>query len=63
LALVEIKSHDHIEAKHVEALQAVGVEYPEAELFCLSLDSHERHFDRVHSLPWQKGLDALGLRP
>lgn len=44
-------------------LASLGVEYPEAELFCLSLDSHERHFDRVHSLPWQKGLDALGLKP
>ena len=50
-----------IEQKHLKALEKVGKEYPDAELFCLSLDKHERRFGRIRALPWDKGLKAIGL--
>lgn len=62
-ALVEIKSHDYIEDRHVEALAKVADEYPEAEVFCFSCDPQEKKFGRIRALPWKQGIEAIGLAP
>ena len=61
IALVEIKSHEQIEERHIENLKTVAMDYPDAELFCLSLDKNAKRFGNVKALHWQEGLVVLGL--
>lgn len=60
LAMIEIKSHANLEERHVQTLNNIGEDYPQAELFCFSLDPHEKlFFNRVRALYWREGLEIL----
>lgn len=61
LALVEIKSAPIITDRHLSTLQRFAKDLPEAEAFCLSCDPHPRKVGNVRVLPWQAGIEALGL--
>lgn len=64
LALVEIKSHTHIQEKDVRATEEVArLFYPDAEAYCLSRDTTHRQYGRVKCLPWNEGIVELGLAP
>lgn len=60
-ALIEIKSSNRIMEDDVRALNSLGKDISNSESFCLSLDPTPKKLGRVLCLPWQKGLEALGL--
>lgn len=60
-ALVEIKSTDRVEARHIRDLQRFLPDFPNATALCLSRDPLRRQIGDVLALPWQEGLAELGL--
>lgn len=60
-ALVEIKSADSVEPRHVRDLQRFLPDFPGAVALCLSRDPMRRKMGDVLALPWQEGLTELGL--
>jgi predicted AAA+ superfamily ATPase len=60
-ALVEIKSTEQVTEDEVRALQRVGKDVANSEAFCLSLDPASKKIGHVLCLPWQRGLEAIGL--
>jgi predicted AAA+ superfamily ATPase len=60
-ALVEIKSTDRVEARHVRDLQRFLPDFPGALPLCLSRDPLRRQIGDVLAVPWQEGLSELGL--
>jgi hypothetical protein len=60
-ALVEIKSTDQLQEKHVETLLGVASQFPQSDLLCLSRDPREQNFGRVRALHWMEGLRELGI--
>jgi predicted AAA+ superfamily ATPase len=60
-ALVEVKSTGFVTEEDVRALVLLGRDIPNSEAFCLSLDPTARKISGVWSLPWQKGLQEIGL--
>ena len=60
-ALVEIKSTDRVEARHVRDLQRFLPDFPGATPLCLSRDPLRRQIGDVLAVPWQEGLTELGL--
>lgn len=59
--LVEIKSTDRLEPRHVRDLQRFVPDFPGAVALCLSRDPIRRQIGDVLALPWQEGLAELGL--
>ncbi|MBI2119912.1 MAG: ATP-binding protein [Elusimicrobia bacterium] len=60
-ALVEIKSTDRIMPEDVRSLKTIASDIPNSEAFCLSLDPIAKKIEKVHCLPWFRGLEELGL--
>ncbi len=60
-ALVEIKSTDQVQERHIAQLAKTLPAFPNAEAYCFSLDTNEKRYGKVHCLPWQRGLQTLGL--
>jgi predicted AAA+ superfamily ATPase len=60
---VEVKTSDDIHSSNMEGLrefQAIlGDKNP--SLFVFHMGHQERTFGKIRSLPWQKGLKAIGL--
>lgn len=63
LALVELKSHSHIQETDLEKTIEAAKNFPDAEVFCLSRDIAPRRYGRLTCLPWQTGIVELGLAP
>ncbi|MDZ7291545.1 MAG: AAA family ATPase [candidate division KSB1 bacterium] len=61
IALVEIKSATRIEPSMAKHLQRFCGDLGDCEAYLLSLDSTPQKFGLVHALPWEQGLQALGL--
>ena len=61
LALVEIKSTERVEDRHVRDLKRFLPDFPGAIALCLSRDPLRRRIGDVLALPWQDGLAELGL--
>jgi len=61
LALIEIKSTDHVQPDDVRPLKRLAPDIAHSEAFCLSLDQTPKKIDGVHCLPWQRGLKEIGL--
>jgi predicted AAA+ superfamily ATPase len=61
LALVEIKSAEEVDSRHIRTLKRFAEELSEADAFCLSRDPQPRRIDSVQILPWDIGLKRLGL--
>jgi predicted AAA+ superfamily ATPase len=60
-ALVEIKSTDRLAPEDTRSLRLLSPDIPDSESYCLSLDPAARVADGVRCLPWQRGLEELGL--
>jgi predicted AAA+ superfamily ATPase len=61
LALVEIKSATRLEPSMAKHLQRFGDDLGDCEAYLLSLDAMPQRFGLVHALPWEEGLQTLGL--
>ena len=59
LALVEIKSTRQLSEHSLKSISAIGKDFPQADLFCLSNDPIQKKYDRVMCLPWDQGIDSL----
>jgi predicted AAA+ superfamily ATPase len=59
LALVEIKSTDRMQEKHLKGLKACAKRFPDAELYCLSRDLQAQVMEDVRIYPWQEGLSVI----
>lgn len=60
-ALVEIKSTDRVDERDVRDLCRFLPDFPGAEAFCLSRDKARKRIRDVLAVPWQEGLEKLGL--
>jgi predicted AAA+ superfamily ATPase len=60
-ALVEIKSSDHVDERDIRDLCRFLPDFPGAEAFCLSRDKARKRIGDVLAVPWQEGLEELGL--
>lgn len=61
LTLVEIKSADRIDSRHLKGLQNFQKDFPKAELFCVSRVKRAQKVGRIWVLPWQESFKALGF--
>ena len=59
LALIEIKSTNHVREDHVASLNKISQSFENADVFCFSKDEHPKQFGRVLCLPWWEGLKIL----
>ena len=59
--LVEIKSAERIRPEDIRSLKRLAPDVPHSEALCLSLDPVAQKIDGILCLPWQRGLEALGL--
>lgn len=59
LAIVEIKSTDRIQERHLSTLVAMQKTFREAEFFCLSQDSNTQDFAGILTCPWRDGLERI----
>ena len=60
-ALVEIKSTDRVDERDIRDLCRFLPDFPGAEAFCLSRDKVRKRIGDVLAVPWQEGLEELGL--
>lgn len=60
-ALVEIKSADRVDERDIRDLSRFLPDFPGAEAFCLSRDKAAKRIGDVLAVPWQDGLEKLGL--
>jgi predicted AAA+ superfamily ATPase len=60
-ALVEIKSSVRITPDDLKHLISLGKDIPNQESFCFSRDPKAQVISGVNCLPWQKGLEEIGL--
>ena len=60
-ALVEIKSTDRVDERDIRDLCRFLPDFPGAEAFCLSRDKARKRIGDVLAVPWQEGLEELGL--
>jgi predicted AAA+ superfamily ATPase len=59
--LIEIKSTDRVQSRHVRDLQRFLPDFPGATAMCLSRDPLRRKIGDVLAVPWQDGLAEIGL--
>lgn len=62
LALVEIKSTDHVDERDVRELSRFLPDFPDAEAFCFSRDKVRKQIGGILAVPWQVGLEEIGLQ-
>ena len=60
-ALLEIKSSTRVDESDLRHLKGFHKAIPGSTAFCLSREPTPRLMEGVHMLPWEDGLDALGL--
>lgn len=60
-ALIEIKSAERVTEDDLGGLQALAKDISRSKAFCLSLDPTIKKIGQVLCLPWQRGLDEIGL--
>jgi len=62
LALIEIKSSDHVGEKDIQTLRAFKKDLgAKAEYYCLSRDPAPKNIEGISLLPWEKGIQEIGL--
>jgi predicted AAA+ superfamily ATPase len=59
---IEVKSSDDVRASDLGAFETLAKQFPkQSKLFVLHMGKKEKTFGKVHSLPWQKGFQEMGL--
>ena len=61
VAILEIKSTRQVRDRDAAPLERFLPAFGNCDAFCLSRDPHPKKLGRVWCLPWQKGLEELGL--
>jgi len=61
IALIEIKSTKRIDETSLSTLVAFSKDFKNSEAFCLSLDPIAQKIRGVTCLPWNQGLEQIGL--
>lgn len=61
LALVEIKSTNRVLDRDLAHLRNFAKDFPKAKLYCLSQDKNPQRFGSIEALPWQRGIEEIGL--
>lgn len=61
-ALIEIKSSEKVDERDTRSLEIFLKTFKEAEGFCLSRDPYRKKIGNVLALPWQEGIEKLGLK-
>lgn len=56
-----MKSIERVTEDDVRALQQLGKDIRNSEAFCFSLDPMSKKIGPVKCLPWQRGLEEIGL--
>jgi len=59
--LVEIKSSSEIDHRHVKSLLHFEKDFPNTDRYCLSRVKRAQKIEGVWVLPWEKGINELGL--
>lgn|GEM_PF-2257107 len=60
-AVIEIKSKSTIGESDLRGLQSLGLDIPNGQCFCFSLDEIPKMINGIHCLHWQDGLKEIGL--
>ena len=61
VALVEIKSSEKIDERHLRHLEHFAKDFPKAQLICVSQEKNPKKVGRILVLPWQLAWKELGL--
>ena len=59
--LLEIKSAERIDNRHVRNLLHFSKDFPHAELICVSRVAHRQKINGIMVLPWQEALGYIGF--
>jgi hypothetical protein len=59
LAIVEIKSAERIEEKHIKSIRGFTNDFPDAEFMIISREKNSRVMAGVCIEPWKQGIDKL----
>jgi uncharacterized protein len=59
--LLEIKSADRIDDRHVKNLVHFGKDFPDSELICAGRVAHKQVVNGTTVLPWREALDYIGF--
>ncbi|MBI4209875.1 MAG: ATP-binding protein [Deltaproteobacteria bacterium] len=62
-ALVEIKSSEHVDERDTRIVQSFLKDFEKAQAYVLSRDPRPKKIGDVYALPWQEGLQEIGLTP
>lgn len=54
-------SAERLQPEDLRSLKRLSPDIPNGEAFCLSLDPVVKKVDNILCLPWDRGLEALGL--
>lgn len=63
ISLVEIKSAEKIDDRHLRHLERFQSDFPEAQMICVSQERIAKKIGRVTVLHWKKAWQELGLVP
>jgi predicted AAA+ superfamily ATPase len=63
ISLVKIKSSEKIDDRHLRHLERFALDFPTAQLICVSQEKHAKKIGSVTVLPWQSAWQELGLVP
>lgn len=61
VALIEIKSAEKVDERHVRNLLHFAKDFPNAQLICVAREKVPKKMGRVSVLPWNLALEALGF--
>lgn len=61
MALVEIKSGENIDERHVRSLNLFSRDFPKAQLICAAQVKRPQKIGAVSVLPWREAFDELGF--
>ena len=60
-ALIEIKSAERIDERHVRGLKSFAADFPKSDLICASRITLAQKIEDVWALPWREAFKAIGL--
>jgi len=60
-ALIEIKSKDRVTEDDLRHIVSLAADIANSESFCFSRDPYPKVINQVSCLPWERGLQEIGL--
>jgi predicted AAA+ superfamily ATPase len=59
--LIEIKSTESVDERHIRNLKRFSADFAEAKLLCVSRDPTSRNIGNIEVTPWQQAFEKIGL--